>query len=65
MLNRINKSRICKSSFIPKSTQDRDLLISYLLENFIEMLIYSYCKRHSFRSCKVFPEDSSRCIECV
>ncbi|KAF3763721.1 hypothetical protein M406DRAFT_262269 [Cryphonectria parasitica EP155] len=65
MLNRINKSHICKSSSIPKSTQDQDLLISRLLENFIEMLVYSYCKDYSFKSCKVSPEDSSRYIECI
>ncbi|KAF3768276.1 hypothetical protein M406DRAFT_249884 [Cryphonectria parasitica EP155] len=65
ILNRINKSRICKPSSVPKSIQDRDLLVSRLLENFIEMPVCSYCEDCSFEFCKVFPGDSSRCIECI
>ncbi|KAF3771425.1 hypothetical protein M406DRAFT_248713 [Cryphonectria parasitica EP155] len=65
ILNRINKSCICKPSSVPKNIQDRDLLISCFLENFIEMLIYSYCKDYSFKFCKVFPGDSSHYIEYI
>ncbi|KAF3768316.1 hypothetical protein M406DRAFT_251006, partial [Cryphonectria parasitica EP155] len=43
----------------------RDFLVSHLLENFIEMPIYSYCKNCNFGFCKVFPGDSSRCIEYI
>ncbi|KAF3770614.1 hypothetical protein M406DRAFT_247915 [Cryphonectria parasitica EP155] len=65
ILNRINKFCICKSSSVPKSIQDRDFLISCFLENFIKMLIYSYCKNCDFRFCKIFSGDSSRYIECI
>ncbi|KAF3765909.1 hypothetical protein M406DRAFT_255893, partial [Cryphonectria parasitica EP155] len=43
----------------------RDLLIFCFLENFIKMFIYSYCKDYDFGFCKIFPEDSSHCIECI
>ncbi|KAF3768315.1 hypothetical protein M406DRAFT_249263 [Cryphonectria parasitica EP155] len=65
MLSRISRFRICKSSSVPKSTQDRDLLIFRLLENFIEMPVCSYCEERSFRFCKMSSGDSSRCIECI
>ncbi|KAF3759865.1 hypothetical protein M406DRAFT_270221 [Cryphonectria parasitica EP155] len=65
ILNRINKFYICKSSSVPKSIQDRDLLVSCLLENFVEMLICSYCKDYSFGFCKISPGNSSCYIECI
>ncbi|KAF3768336.1 hypothetical protein M406DRAFT_242750, partial [Cryphonectria parasitica EP155] len=58
-------SRVRKPSSVPKSTQDRNLLVSRLLENFVEMPVCSYCEGRGFGSCKVSPGDSSRCIECV
>ncbi|KAF3761225.1 hypothetical protein M406DRAFT_265771 [Cryphonectria parasitica EP155] len=63
--NRINKSCIRKPSSIPKSIQDRNLLVSCLLENFIKILVCFYCKDCDFGSCKVSSGDSSRCIECI
>ncbi|KAF3761319.1 hypothetical protein M406DRAFT_265354 [Cryphonectria parasitica EP155] len=65
ILNRINKSYICKSFSVPKSIQDRDLLVFRFLENFIKMLVCSYCKDCDFGFCKVFSGDSSYCIECI
>ncbi|KAF3768311.1 hypothetical protein M406DRAFT_251152 [Cryphonectria parasitica EP155] len=65
MLNRINKSCIRKSSSVPKSIQDQNFLVSRFLENFIKMLICSYCEERDFGFCKVFSGDSSCCIECI
>ncbi|KAF3768308.1 hypothetical protein M406DRAFT_250937 [Cryphonectria parasitica EP155] len=65
MLSRVNKSRICKPFSVPKSTYNRNLLVSRLLENFVEMLICSYCKERGFEFCKVFSGDSSRCIKYI
>ncbi|KAF3763715.1 hypothetical protein M406DRAFT_262975, partial [Cryphonectria parasitica EP155] len=58
-------SCICKPFSIPKSIQDRNLLISRFLKNFIEMLIYSYCKKRSFEFCKISSRNSSCCIKCI
>ncbi|KAF3763494.1 hypothetical protein M406DRAFT_260878, partial [Cryphonectria parasitica EP155] len=41
------------------------LLVSCFLENFIEMLICSYCKNCNFGFCKISFENSSHCIECI
>lgn len=65
MSSRVKNARVSKAYSGPKSTADRDALLSAIFQNCVEMPSCSSCEDRGIESCQVSPLDSSRCAECV
>jgi hypothetical protein len=58
-------SRVLKAKAPARSTASKSSLLRSIANHSLEMPTCSNCERHGFSSCRVAPQDSSRCEACV
>jgi len=65
MSGRVKDSRVSKPSQRSKKVEQRDSLLSSILQNAVNMRPCSFCESQGLESCEASVQDSNRCFECV
>ena len=65
MSSKVENSRVAKPVRRARKTEQKDSLLSVILQNAITMPSCSFCEGRGILSCQVSAQDSSRCAECV